>query len=261
MRLNSRITPVILTKNEEHNIGKCLDKLFWAKRVLVFDSYSTDKTKKIIQKYNNAVIINCKKNFDYVDKLNFICQETKKKFILLLDADYELSKGLIKKLSKFSPNKKIKGYKFIIFNKINGTLLKENLYPNKILLFWSKPNLFSKFGHKEIISYNSKIKLINNFIIHHDKKPFRFWRKNQINYAKKDAQEILEKNFNNLTLQNKIRRIPFLMNFVSLIYYMIFKNLIKYGYSGILYVLGRQFYEIILSYFLLKSVFKKYISI
>lgn len=256
MRVNSKITPVILTKNEEHNIGKCLDKLFWAKKVLVFDSNSKDKTKKIIKKFSNATIINCKKNLDYVDKLNFICRKTKNKFILLLDADYELSKNLIKKLSRFTPNKKINGYKFKIFNKINGTILKENLYPSKILLFQSKPNLFTKFGHKEINSYNHNIKLIDNYIIHHDKKPFKIWKKNQISYAKKDAQIISQKNFKNLSLSNKLRRFPLLMNFVSLVYYLIVKNLIKYGYSGFLYILGRQFYEIILAFFILKRIFK-----
>ena len=256
MRINNKITPVILTKNEEHNIGKCLNKLFWAKKVLVFDSKSTDKTKKIVNEFKNTIIINCNKNLDYVDKLNFICKKTKNKFILLLDADYELSEHLVKKLSKFNPNKKIKGYKFRIFNKINGTLLKENLYPSKILLFQSKPKLFSKFGHKEIISYNNKIKLINHYIIHHDKKPFKIWKKNQISYAEKDAQIILQKSFKNLSLPNKLRRFPFLMNFVSLMYYMIFKNLIKYGYPGFLYILGRQFYEIILAFFILKKIFK-----
>ena len=62
--------------------------------------------------------------------------------------------------------------------------------------------------------------------------------------------------FSNLSLPNKLRRFPFLMNFVSLMYYMIFKNLIKYGYPGFLYILGRQFYEIILAFFILKKIFK-----
>ena len=42
--LNKNILPVVLTKNEQSNIEKCLRKLNWAKKVLVFDSYSNDKT-------------------------------------------------------------------------------------------------------------------------------------------------------------------------------------------------------------------------
>ena len=38
---------LILTKNEEANIGACLDSLSWCDDVVVLDSHSTDRTRDI----------------------------------------------------------------------------------------------------------------------------------------------------------------------------------------------------------------------
>ena len=123
--LNKNILPVVLTKNEQSNIEKCLRKLNWAKKVLVFDSYSNDKTIYISKKFSNVQIIPCKSNLDYVDKLNYINFYTQNKFIFLLDADYECSNQLVRELSNFNPSNNIFGYKFKIYNKLFGKILKE----------------------------------------------------------------------------------------------------------------------------------------
>ena len=38
------VTAVVLTLNEEHNIGDCLSSLAWTDEQVVFDSFSTDGT-------------------------------------------------------------------------------------------------------------------------------------------------------------------------------------------------------------------------
>ena len=48
------ITPVILTYNEEPNIGPTLASLEWASRVVVVDSGSTDRTAEIARSFPNA---------------------------------------------------------------------------------------------------------------------------------------------------------------------------------------------------------------
>ena len=45
------ITPMILTFNEEANIGRTLAKLTWAKKILIIDSGSTDRTLEIASQY------------------------------------------------------------------------------------------------------------------------------------------------------------------------------------------------------------------
>mgnify|MGYP001609699355 CR=1 FL=1 len=45
------ISEVILTKNEEENIKKCIESVRWCDEVIVVDDNSTDKTLEIAKKY------------------------------------------------------------------------------------------------------------------------------------------------------------------------------------------------------------------
>ena len=51
------ITPIIITYNEEANIARTLDRLIWARRILVIDSGSTDGTLDIIRSYPRAEVV------------------------------------------------------------------------------------------------------------------------------------------------------------------------------------------------------------
>ena len=48
------ITPVILTYNESANIGRSLERLTWAREVVIVDSGSTDDTLAIAGRFPNA---------------------------------------------------------------------------------------------------------------------------------------------------------------------------------------------------------------
>lgn len=260
MQLSKEIISVILTKNEEKNIKKCLKSLTWARIVLIFDSQSNDRTINIAKQFPNTKIIKCKYKLSYVDKLNYICQSLQNKLILVLDADYELSYNLVKEISKLQSSPNIFGYKIKIYNKINDTILKESLYPSKILLFKAKKNLFKKYGHKEIIRNVGKVISLKNYIIHHDKKFFKTWLKNQISYAQKDAKIILNTNFSKLSISNKLRTFPFLMSFISFGYYF-FKLNFKYKIPGLIYILRRQIYECILSCFIFYYLIRNFLNL
>jgi glycosyltransferase involved in cell wall biosynthesis len=56
------ITPVILTYNEAANIGRSLERLTWAREVVVVDSGSTDDTLAIVARFPNARVV--KRPFD-----------------------------------------------------------------------------------------------------------------------------------------------------------------------------------------------------
>lgn len=54
--MSADITAIILTKNEEVNIGDCIESIKKVvKRIVVIDSYSTDKTIEIAKKYGAEV--------------------------------------------------------------------------------------------------------------------------------------------------------------------------------------------------------------
>ena len=47
---------VILTKNEEDNIAACIESVRWADEVVVFDSFSEDRTCEIARQMGARVI-------------------------------------------------------------------------------------------------------------------------------------------------------------------------------------------------------------
>ena len=45
------ITPLVLTYNEAPNLGRTLDRLAWAREIVVVDSMSTDDTRAIAARF------------------------------------------------------------------------------------------------------------------------------------------------------------------------------------------------------------------
>ena len=154
------------------------------------------------------------------------------------------------------PSRSFSAYQFKIQNIENDTVLKADLFPKKSLLIKSNLITIEKNGHKEKIKIFGRIFDTNLSVYHNDKKEFSFWIKNQVSYAFKDAK-LLEYSRANLRIQDKIRRIPFIFNFISLLYYLFFKKLFRYGWPGIKYTLKRQPYEFFLSIFVILFKIKK----
>lgn len=92
-----KISVVIITLNEEKNIGRCLDSVMSiADEIIVIDSYSTDKTERIALEKGAVFIKN--KFVDYVSQHEFADLQATNDYILSLDADEVLSDDLAKSI-------------------------------------------------------------------------------------------------------------------------------------------------------------------
>src|SRR5919108_2809066 len=97
------LTVVILTKNEARNIGRTLDKLSWARRVVVVDSFSMDATCDIISAHANAVVR--QRHFDnHANQWNYGLAQVETEWVVSLDADYQVSDSLVSELRTLSPD-------------------------------------------------------------------------------------------------------------------------------------------------------------
>ena len=88
-----KLTAIIPTKNEEHNIRDVLESVSFADELLVVDSFSTDDTVKIAKEYKNTVIINREYSYSTSQK-NWAIPQAKHQWILLVDADERVTPKL-----------------------------------------------------------------------------------------------------------------------------------------------------------------------
>src|ERR1051326_6696940 len=104
-----QLSVVIITFNEEKNIGRCLDSVKdVADDIVVVDSFSSDKTKEIC-KAKDARFIQHK--FEgHIEQKNFAVTQAKFPHILSLDADEALSDELKKNILEAKKNWKYDGY-------------------------------------------------------------------------------------------------------------------------------------------------------
>ncbi len=87
------LTVIIITYEEEKNIGKCLEALQGlADEILVVDSFSKDKTVEICKSYRCSVIQ--RKFIGFADQKQFAVDEAKNDWILSVDADEVITNEL-----------------------------------------------------------------------------------------------------------------------------------------------------------------------
>src|SRR5579863_116306 len=87
------ISAVILTRNEEKNIGACLDSISWCDEKIVIDDHSQDKTVEIAKKKGAKVFLRLMNN-DFSEQRNYGLEKAKGDWVLFIDADERISSAL-----------------------------------------------------------------------------------------------------------------------------------------------------------------------
>ncbi len=84
------ISAIVLTKNEEKNIERCLRSLDFCTEIIVIDDFSTDKTVQIARKFTDKVVQHDLNN-DFTSQRNFGMGLAKSDWVFYVDADEEVS--------------------------------------------------------------------------------------------------------------------------------------------------------------------------
>jgi glycosyltransferase involved in cell wall biosynthesis len=114
-----KLSVVIITFNEEKNIGRCLESVKEiADEIVVVDSNSSDATKAICEQMGTRFIE--QKFLGYVEQKNFALDQTQFDYVLSLDADEALSLELKNEIQKIKQNYSGVGYCFNRLTNYNG---------------------------------------------------------------------------------------------------------------------------------------------
>jgi len=238
---------LILTKNEEPNLKRVLDKLTWLEKVVILDSFSTDATLEIAAAFPNVTLV--QRPFDTHGKQwNFGLSLLDSEWVLSLDADYVLPDDFIAETEQYVKGGNDKAayetnFKFLVFGK---PLLKDNTTPRPVLF---KKALCSYFddGHTQRLQIGGGTGMYKAVILHDDRKSFSRWLSNQDGYAIKECNKLITSAGEGLPLSSKIRKTKILAPFIVFFYSLFIKGLIFNGWRGWHYTLQRTMVEMILA--------------
>jgi len=107
-----KISAVVLTKNEEKNIEKCLAGLSWCDEIVVVDDYSEDETLNIIKNLkikmenDNLKLKIFQRNLgnNFAGQRNFGLSKASGDWVLFVDADERVTKELVQEIQSFNPS-------------------------------------------------------------------------------------------------------------------------------------------------------------
>jgi glycosyltransferase involved in cell wall biosynthesis len=132
------LSAVIISYNEEQNIGRCLQALAGiADEIIVVDSNSTDKTCLIAEQYGAKIIQHPFEGF--AAQKNFAAQCASHDWVLSLDADEELSEELKSAILQVKNKALFDAYFLKRATNFCGTFIRHgSWYPDKQCRLWDK---------------------------------------------------------------------------------------------------------------------------
>ena len=250
------ITPLILTWNEEANIARTLEKLRWAREVVVVDSGSTDGTRTICDSFPNVRVV--VRPFDsHAVQWNFGLRETgiASEWVLALDADYVLTDDLVTELRTLALEDGNTGYRMHFRYCIDGRVLSGSLYPPVVALYRRAAAHYVQDGHTQRVVVDGPIGELKAYALHDDRKPLGRWLAAQDRYAQLEVDLLARRSWAELRWQDRLRKLMFVTPWLVPVYCLTVGKGFKDGWPGIFYALQRGVAETVLS---LKLIEKKF---
>lgn len=247
------ITPVILTYNEAANIGRSLERLTWAREVVIVDSNSTDETLAIAARFPNVRVVS--RPFDtHAEQWRFAVGETGivSGWILRLDADYMVEPALRDEIAALAPAADTAAYEIAFTYCIDGRPLRASLYPALPVLFRRGHARFVQDGHTEKLRIEGPILKLVNRLLHDDRKSVERWLQSQSRYQAQEADKLTSRPWSDLGWPDRLRRTRLLGPIAVAVHCLFVKGLIFDGTAGLLYTAQRVTADLILSMQLLR---------
>ena len=247
----------------EKNLPDCLKSVAWSNDIIVYDSFSNDKTTFIAKDFGAKVV---QRKFDNwsshqnwaLENINF-----KNQWVFYIDADERLSNNAFKEIFRVIKQNK---NKYVAYE-----IKRKDYFGEKQLKFTQPATWFIRLYKPKFINYkrlvnpitevNGSIGRLNSYLDHFPfSKGISHWITKHNSYSSLEAAQIIENkkikvaiNFKTLFLnKDKIKsryikkffyyKLPF-RPFISFIYFYFFKRGFIDGKEGLTYSILRSIYE------------------
>ncbi|MPS73924.1 MAG: glycosyltransferase family 2 protein [Chryseobacterium sp.] len=193
---SSKVSGLVITFNEEKNIGEVLKCFDFCDEIIIVDSFSTDNTLEIARTFPNVKIIQNKFE-DFTKQRNFALDAAKNDWVLFLDGDERITPKLREEIiTELSKSKKKEAYyfyrKFYFAGKpinYSGTQTDKNFR----LFRKSKARYIAEKKVHETLMVNGEIGELKNKLLHYSVTDYESYRKKMIHYGILKGQELAQK--------------------------------------------------------------------
>jgi len=246
-----RITPLILTRDEEANIGRTLAQLAWAREVVIVDSMSSDATVEIARRFSNVRVV--RREFDsHGRQWTFGVEQVTTPWVLTLDADYFVPEAFVREMASLDPPPDLAGYEAAFLYAIDGRPLRSALYPPRAVLLRRGAFEIWQDGHTQRVRVHGRVERLRAPLIHDDRKDLRRFIERQRKYMRQEAAKLRAASWRALPMQGRIRKLRVIAPFATLFYTLIAKRALLDGRAGWRYAFERFMAEGMLSMELLR---------
>jgi len=249
-----QITPLILTYNEAPNLGRTLERLSWAREIVIVDSFSTDDTVEIAASFPQVRVV--QRAFDsHRNQWEFGLRETgiQAPWVLALDADYVVTSEALAELRTLQPNETTAAYRAKFVYCIHGKKLHSGIYPPVTVLYRRQAAAYVQDGHTQRVVIDGRVEELRAPWLHDDRKPLRHWLNSQARYAELEAAKLMTTSREALNLRDRLRLWFVVAPAATLFYCLFVRGGIFDGWRGFYYAFQRSLAELMLSLYLLDS--------
>ena len=192
-----QISAVIITKNEERNIRRCLESVqSVVDEIVVVDSLSTDKTEEICNEFNVKFVK--QQWLGYSEQKNLANNLATNDWILSIDADEELSEELKKSILELK-DKDIPDDNVFSMNRLTnycGHWIRHcGWYPDRKIRIWNRTIGKWQGEIHEIIDFTKDIKetVLKGDLLHYSFATVQSFEHQQFKFAKMRGEHYFQK--------------------------------------------------------------------
>ena len=187
------LSAVLITRNEEHNIKCCVDHLIeWVDEIIVFDSFSTDRTVDLLKEYRSEKIKVTQLEWQgFARTKNLAVEAASGDWILSVDADEIITPALRDEIQQLVGHAELDGYlvpRLLFF--CNRPVRYGGAYPDlQLRLFRKSAGRFEETPVHEFVKLSSRPGRLKNHMLHYSYRTmFDYWsRLNR--YTELDAEK------------------------------------------------------------------------
>lgn len=184
-----KLSVIIPTFNEEKYLEAALQSVGFADEVIVVDSFSTDKTIEIAQKYTDKIL---RREFDnFSNQKNFALEVATGDWILFLDADERVTHSLESEILETISNPKHAGYKITFPHFFMNRFLYH--HSDSVLRLVRREGAHFTGSVHEKLHVNGTIGQLDNIMLHFTYKGLNHYIKKKESYAWFQAEQLNEK--------------------------------------------------------------------